>query len=146
MEWLWACLLLVASLHRETRPLAFLMAAKWAANYSLAYADLWLFIPFVDIVAGLLAALYLQGRCLLFSFAFLMTALVHFIFWVAVASSIYIGVFYYHALLWLFTAQLLLICNNGCLSALRTFAWPVMRRLRPKNLEFAVQYLRLFGT
>ena len=34
MEWLWAGLLLVAATHSATRPLALLLALKWACNYT----------------------------------------------------------------------------------------------------------------
>ncbi len=124
MEWLWACLLMVAFLCRETRPLACILGLKWLANYAVFDFIEWAPV-FIDMAAAVVAVLWYAHRPNPYTDAalagFILTALVHGAYWPlwydvgATGASLY-----YHSVIALFTAMTLAAAAPGGMEGGRT--------------------------
>lgn len=117
MEVLWACLLVVAGLHRSTRPLAFLLAAKWGLNYAAFEVMQWAPV-FIDMVIGfVLIALTVRHAGVwarVVSGAAVLTMVAHGGYWVFWDNAGDTGALsYYFMAIGLFTAQALAVAWPG---------------------------------
>lgn len=112
IESLWTCLLVLASVKRETRPLAYLLACKAVANYAAAWAGLWTLPALIDIAfgtVGVLLALRLPFPRIsaVLIVCFVVTPLVHAAHWGLWSMGVYVGVQYWLVMLGLFSAKAL---------------------------------------
>lgn len=120
MEWLWAGVLLLAATHAATRPLALLLALKWACNYT-AYRLIGETAPaLIDIAIGTVGVIWasrLQTRWADAVIAgFVLTPLVHAWFWLQPAPGALSPLAYYWMIAGLFAMQV------------AALAWPATRR------------------
>lgn len=110
MELLWACLLTVGILCRATRLLSVLLVVKAVCNYLLFEAGAQWAPAFIDLLAGAVAIMCIQGRTRYFHMVvivgFVLTCLAHAAYWTfwhdvnATWSWIY-----YYTVISLFTAK-----------------------------------------
>lgn len=116
MELLWGCLLALSSLAPKSRLLAGLLAAKWAASYFAASAGWWREVAAIDIAFGGLFVLVnaYQRDAVSRWVASIQTVvlLAHGWHWLLWDAGAYVGVTYFHVMLWLFTAQVFALLFN----------------------------------
>ncbi len=130
-EGLWALLLIAPLWNRETRPLAWLVAVKFALIYSL-------YLPFpaapavIDLAfAPLMLWLVTRGSGsvwqTVFGSLYVLSLLAHGVHWTLWSSGVYVGVAYYHAMLWLFTGLIVsLYGSGGIVESIRSFSWAAL--------------------
>lgn len=109
MEWAWAGLLILAALHRAARPLALLLALKWACNYT-AFRLLGETAPaLIDVAIGTVGVIWasrLQTRWSDVVIAgFVLTPLVHAWYWLQPAPGALSPLAYYWIVACLFSVQ-----------------------------------------
>ncbi len=109
IESLWTCLLAMAFLNRQTRPLATLLACKAVANYAAALAGFWTAPALLDLAfgtVGVVLALRLPPRIgAVLIVGFVVAPLVHAWHWSLWSQGVYVGVQYWLVMLGLFSAQ-----------------------------------------
>lgn len=120
MEWLWACLLLVAATHTTTRALALLLALKWASNYT-AFRLIGETAPaLVDIALGTVGVIWAsrlhQRWADVVIAGFVLTPLVHAWYWLQPQPGALSPIAYYWIVAGLFAMQA------------AALAWPAGRR------------------
>lgn len=120
MEWLWAVLLALAVSHRPTRPLALLLALKWAANYT-AFRLIGETAPaLIDVALGTVGVVWASSQHArwadLLTAGFVLTPLAHAWYWLQYGAGSVSGLAYYWIVVGLFTMQVLAV------------AWPATRR------------------
>lgn len=126
IECLWSCLLVLASLNRTTRPLAFLLGAKAALCYALALSGFWTAPALIDVGAGtvgVVLALRLPQQRIgaILAASFVVAPLIHAWHWGLWANGVYVGVQYYWVMLGLFSAQVLALALPEAQDIVRTF-------------------------
>lgn len=124
MELAWALLLAIALARPETRPVSFLLAAKWGASYFAAYSGWWLAVPSVDLVAAVVFVrasvnLPIHSRKAIAA-AFVLALLVHGWHWVLWANNDHVGVQYYWLMLGLFSAKVIALSEPGTSDLVRS--------------------------
>lgn len=134
IDGLWACLLLLAMLDRQARPLAFLTICVGVLNYSLCLAGLWRAPVAVDVVSGIVAAPMVSslpvGRLRAFSAAMVSMPLVHawhWLLWDAGNANDAVRFAYYTLMAMLFSVKVL------------SLSWPGVTSLVGILSDFAVR-------
>jgi len=129
IEWLWAALLVLAATHPGVRPLALLLALKWAANYA-AFRLVGEAAPaLVDLVLGAVGVIWAARHRAWWSdvvaAGFALTLFVHVWYWLPQAPGALSALVYYGLIVGLFTLQV------GALAwpAARKHGRPLLRRL-----------------
>ena len=120
MEWLWAGRLLVAATHTATRPVALLLALKWACNYT-AFRLIGETAPaLIDIAIGTVGVIWASrhraGWSDVVIAGFVLTPLVHAWYWLQPEPGALSPVAYYWIVAGLFAMQV------------AALAWPALRR------------------
>jgi len=113
----WACLLILASLDKRTRPLALLLAVKWGLCYGAALSGWWTVPAYIDLIAAAFAAVMVKRlphpvEAVLLS-CFVAAPLVHAWHWSLWAHGVYVGMQYWAVMLGLFSAQTLALAWPG---------------------------------
>ncbi len=109
MEWLWAGLLALAASHRATRPLALLLALKWASNYT-AFRLIGETAPaLIDVALGTVGVIWasrLHARWAdVVTAGFVLTPLVHAWYWLQPVPGALSPLAYYWIVVGLFSIQ-----------------------------------------
>lgn len=117
MEPVWGLLLAVSSLSPKARPLALLLAVKWAVSYFAAGLGVWLGAAVIDILLAASVA-YLAVRLggisgVVIGFVHALALVAHGIHWTLWDQGVHVGVQYYAALLWLHTVSYFALCWSG---------------------------------
>lgn len=110
IESLWTCLLVMACHHRQTRPLAILLACKAVVNYAAAFAGFWTLPALFDVLFGTVGVVLVLrlphpriGAVMVA--CFVVAPLAHAWHWGLWSQGVYVGVQYYWVMLGLFSAQ-----------------------------------------
>lgn len=155
IEILWACLLLIALLDRQARPLVFLLAFKWFLSYAAFDFEQYRLIVVVDVAAGLMAARMMDGitarRFCLLAGLFVLSPLIHALYWMiadAGHANYAIRVAYYTLLATTFTAKVCSLSWPGVMNlvgAVSNFAAGARRSLLDRMAFDAGQAPRFLG-
>lgn len=129
IEGLWAALLILAASHRVTRPLALLLALKWAANYAAFRLIAETAPALIDVALGTVGVIWASRRHALWAdvviAGFILTPLVHGWYWFQYAAGSVSPFAYYWLIAGLFTMQAAALAWLGGHQAARA----VVRRL-----------------
>ena len=138
IEWLWAGLLALAASHRGARPLALLLALKWAANYA-AFRLIGQAAPaLIDVALGTVGVIWASSHRAWWSdvvaAAFLVTWLVHAWYWLPQVPGEVPALAYYWMVVGLFTVQVMALAWPAARQQGRALRrWLETLRARPSN-------------
>lgn len=130
IEWLWAGLLILAASHRATRPMALLLALKWAANYAAFRLISETAPALIDIALGTVGVIWLSRLHSRWAdvviAGFVLTPLVHAWYWFQYPAGTASPLAYYWLIVGLFTMQVAALSWLGA----RQDARALLRRLK----------------
>lgn len=124
----WSLLLVLPVLNRGTRPLAYLVALKFALIYAL-YVPIPAAPAIIDVMFAPLVAIMVRASgqrwALMFGALYSLMLLAHGVHWSLWANGVYIGEIYYAFMLGLFTAVIMTFYGErGIVEFIRSVSWP----------------------